>query len=164
MSKYSKELLEPIVKSSESIREIGRKVGIKSHGGSLAYLKKRIISLGIDISHLKGRCWTRNKILPNRRRSPSDILKKDSFARHALLKRALLENNIQEVCKECKIGTTWNNKKLVLEIDHIDGDNTNNLIENLRFLCSNCHSQTETWKNRKRKPIGDGTRLEPGRG
>lgn len=50
-------------------------------------------------------------------------------------------------CTICKI-TEWNNREIVLEIDHINGDNTDNRIENLRYLCPNCHSQTDTYKGR----------------
>ena len=50
-------------------------------------------------------------------------------------------------CVECGI-ENWNGKDIVLEIDHINGDNTDNRIENLRYLCPNCHSQTSTYKGR----------------
>ena len=47
-------------------------------------------------------------------------------------------------CVECGV-TEYNNKPIRLQIDHIDGNNTNNAQENLRYLCPNCHSQTDTW-------------------
>jgi Zn finger protein HypA/HybF involved in hydrogenase expression len=59
-------------------------------------------------------------------------------------------------CSECDIGKTWNNKPLVLEIDHIDGDRSNNYYSNLRYICPNCHSQTDTFRAKnikKRGPI-----------
>jgi hypothetical protein len=55
-------------------------------------------------------------------------------------------------CSCCKI-SNWNNKPIVLEIDHIDGNSENNRPENLRFICPNCHSQTDTYKARN---IGKG--------
>ncbi len=70
------------------------------------------------------------------------------------LKRKLLQHGlVKDECSECGIPPVWNNKKLVLQLDHIDGDRLNNSRDNLRLLCPNCHSQTHTFstgKNRAR--------------
>jgi hypothetical protein len=47
-------------------------------------------------------------------------------------------------CSCCGI-SEWNGKELRLQIDHIDGNNSNNVVENFRYLCPNCHTQTDTW-------------------
>jgi len=60
------------------------------------------------------------------------------------LKKYLIEK-FDKKCFECEQGDTWNNKSLVLQLDHIDGDSDNNNINNLRLLCPNCHSQTENF-------------------
>jgi len=65
----------------------------------------------------------------------------------ARLRRAMLESGFVYECGECHI-TSWNGKKLNLEIDHKDGNPLNNKRDNLVFLCPNCHSQTETYCNR----------------
>lgn len=54
-----------------------------------------------------------------------------------------------DVCVECGQGNVYNEKKLVLQLDHIDGNSDNNSVENLQLLCPNCHSQTETFGNKK---------------
>lgn len=56
-----------------------------------------------------------------------------------------------EVCEECGQGATWNGKKLTMQIDHINGNNADHRLENLKVLCPNCHTQTPTWGTRKRK-------------
>lgn len=57
----------------------------------------------------------------------------------------------QQICSECKI-EQWNNQPLTMEIDHINGNRYDNSIQNLRLLCPNCHSQTNTFRNKKRTP------------
>lgn len=50
-------------------------------------------------------------------------------------------------CESCGL-SEWLKKPITLELEHIDGDNQNNIKENLKLLCPNCHSFTETWKGR----------------
>jgi predicted RNA-binding Zn-ribbon protein involved in translation (DUF1610 family) len=64
-------------------------------------------------------------------------------------KKILQEKAFEYVCVECGI-SEWNGKKIALQLDHIDGDSSNHRKENLRFLCPNCHSQTDTWCGRNK--------------
>jgi len=63
--------------------------------------------------------------------------------------KSILFEDRERKCQVCSI-SEWNGKSIVLEIDHIDGNSENNRPENLRFICPNCHSQTDTYKARNR--------------
>ena len=61
------------------------------------------------------------------------------------LKRRMIEDNLlKNICSECNV-SEWNEKKLVMQLDHIDGNSRNHRLNNLRMLCPNCHSQTDTY-------------------
>lgn len=79
----------------------------------------------------------------HRRRTILDISWED-LTGPEMRTRVLLEQ--QYVCDSCSIPQLWNNRPLKFELDHIDGEPNNNARENLRFLCPNCHSQTDTYK------------------
>jgi 5-methylcytosine-specific restriction endonuclease McrA len=69
--------------------------------------------------------------------------------RSGLPRQVILRNSLLPYeCSECRIPDEWNGNPLVLELDHINGNRLDDRIENLRFLCPNCHSQTSTYKGR----------------
>ena len=67
-----------------------------------------------------------------------------------LKKRLIKEFSWKDECTVCTLNT-WNNKSIPLEIDHINGIHSDNRIENLRFICPNCHAQTDTYKGKNIK-------------
>ena len=71
--------------------------------------------------------------------------KHPEFQTFKLKNRLLSEGLIKNQCSICKI-TNWNDKTLNMELDHIDGNRTNHKLKNLRMLCPNCHSQTDTYR------------------
>jgi len=74
------------------------------------------------------------------------------YGRNHLKKRLLKEKIFENKCSICGI-TEWQNKPLVCHLDHIDGNPQNHRIENLRMMCPNCHSQTDTYGSKNPNKI-----------
>ena len=146
---YTKELLTDLVKKHESVSDILRGLGKYPEGGTHTYFSRLIKKFGIDTSRWKGKAH-------QHRRGPlsykSVLVKKRTERREkrVILKRALVEAGIAYECKLCGQLPVWNEQELLLQIDHIDGDGYNNLLENLRFLCPNCHTQTPNFGSKNR--------------
>ena len=144
--KYDRQILENAVKTCTSIAQVLRKLEIKQSGGSHSYITDRLEKFGIDTSHFLGQAINRGK-KSNRRKEPKEILiyKEDRRIKSSQLTRAMLESGLPHICNECRGTTVYNGKKLTLQVDHVDGNWRNNVLENLRFLCPNCHSQTDNF-------------------
>ena len=69
-----------------------------------------------------------------------------------LKKRCIKEGILINQCEICDQLPIWNNKLLVLQLDHIDGNKYNHKLNNLRILCPNCHTQTDTFSGKRNEP------------
>lgn len=142
--------LRKIVSESATMTQVMRKIGYTANcGNSYNSAKKYLINNGIDISHFKGKSHGTSK---NVRYGLKDILVENSpYSNMTALKKRILDANLfVKRCSICGL-VDWQGKPIVLQLDHINGDNRDNRIENLRLLCPNCHSQTETWCGKNKK-------------
>lgn len=151
-----------LVKNSINVSEVLFKLGYTANGNSWGFsqVKKRMTDLNLSFSDFKGKSKI-SKYNSNSKIDNSALFKVNSnHNRNAIRRRIISENLIPYKCGICGI-TKWNNKTLSLELDHINGINNDNRLENLRFLCPNCHSQTTTYgarnqqKNESKYDISD---------
>lgn len=137
---FSKEELEQIVQESKSYREVLAKLGYATAGGNNnKTLKKRLKEYNISVDHFS--IGGQKGIT----RTEENVFCKDSTATQATLRRWFVKGEyIPYQCDCCGI-SEWQGKELALQLDHINGDNHDNRLENLHWLCPNCHSQTDTF-------------------
>ena len=143
--KLSKEEFINIVNQSINMNDLMIKLGYTHNSGSSRNtVYKYIIENNIDISHFK-------TTYKSSRYTLEEIFKENStYTNIYQLKEKIKKYDLIEYrCAVCGNTGIWNNKKLILELDHIDGNNTNHSLKNLRFLCPNCHSQTKTFSKSK---------------
>jgi len=132
-----------------SIKEVLLAMGLKDTGGSRQNIARHIERLEIDTSHFPGRSWWKGKTRElHSKWRPDDEVFAAGVPFNANTKRRFLEL-VEYKCVICGLNE-WLGKTLVLQVDHIDGDRMNNVLDNLRLLCPNCHSQTETYAKQKK--------------
>ena len=156
MKKYdwSKERVEEAVKKSNCWYDCLKELNIPKVGGNWRTLKNKVNEYNIDVSHFNHvHAKTHNGKHKQRKltdRKNSEIFKHSpkispSNLKNEYIKRIL--NNVPK-CEYCGI-TNWNNKPLVFQLHHKNGDHKDCNINNLQLLCPNCHSQTENYANKK---------------
>lgn len=150
--KLSDEQFVELLKKSSTISEVLFKLGYTVKGNSWGYsqVKRRMDDLNLDCSIFKGKSAViKTNKLNNVKKE--DILKENCKHQRTVLRRYIIKNNlIPYKCAICGC-TEWQGKTLSLELDHINGVNNDNRLENLRFLCPNCHSQTSTYGSRNKQ-------------
>ena len=150
--KLSDEQFVELLKNSSTISEVLFKLGysVKGNSWGFAKIRQRMSDLNLDGSVFKGKSpitkyGTLHKV------NASNILKPNCKHARSVLRRYVIKNNlIPYRCAICGC-VEWQGRTLSLELDHINGINNDNRIENLRFLCPNCHSQTTTYGSRNQQ-------------
>lgn len=141
---WSEKSLKNAIEKSISISETLRRLGLTPQGNFRTF-HKYVKKYKIDTSHFLGRSHLAGKKRNLKKIGLDKILVKDSFYSIKNLKQRLIDDGyFSYECNCCKI-SKWMDKEIKLQLDHINGDRFDNRIENLRLLCPNCHSQTDTF-------------------
>lgn len=152
--RYSQEEFIAAWIASYSIAEVARKLNLTLYGSTYETLKSTAKELKLNTDHMSGQGHLKGKkniYVPKRPLNEVLVVgKKEQGSR--LLLRLIEELEWKWECNKCRL-TEWNGSNIPLELDHINGNNHDNRIENLRALCPNCHAQTDTYcgKNIKKQ-------------
>lgn len=152
MQSYTKEWLAELCASSYSYSEVLRKAGRKPGGGANETLKRKILEYGIDTSHFTGQRWNKNPSYVPQVGSREKYTIEEVFQPHSSISQKVMRGYVERhhlipyLCKQCGCDGNWQGGTISLELDHIDGDNTNHSLDNLRYLCPNCHALTSTYR------------------
>lgn len=149
LSKITKEELVKIVQESDTYAEVLTKLGYgTARNGAQVTLKNKIAMWNIDTSHMSHyrKC--------NNEKATDDtvFIENSPHHRNTIRRYVLKHNKVPYECAVCGNKGEWNGKPLTLTLDHINGNHNDNRIENLRFVCPNCDSQSDTYgtKNKRR--------------
>lgn len=151
--------LRDAVLQGRSVRDVVRRLGLKIAGGSCTAIKKAIERDGLCTDHFVKYLPSPVKQVP--KCSPESAFSEGTKATKNTIKRLLKRHRL--IPYQCKCGLTneWQGKKLVLQLEHKNGNTNDNRLENLEWLCANCHSQTSTYagRNRNRDAWKDGRKV-----
>lgn len=137
------------VERNTTVSGVAVELGIGNGKGSRDFVKSRIKDLGLNTNHFTG--FKQGNRAGVKHELDEILIQNSSYNNNKHLKDRLIQANLLgNTCSECGI-SKWMDKPITLQLDHINGDNKDNRIENLRLICPNCHSQTSTFAGRNKK-------------
>ncbi|MDD3035391.1 MAG: hypothetical protein PHO93_00545 [Candidatus Saccharimonadaceae bacterium] len=148
------QLIEAVT-SSKSYRSVIIALNLIPAGGNYSQVQTRIKNLGLDTSHFTGMTWNKGTTYHSSSRPPiDDLLVKGSTVQSFKLKQRLYESGLKkQECELCGWAEVSIDGRRPLELDHTNGDHSDNRIENLRILCPNCHSLQPTHRGKNKKVV-----------
>lgn len=146
LEEQTSEQIRLLADTSSTISEICEKLNYSKTGYNFRRLKERLQKEGLTLQPID------KSVYGNHRMPINEILvENSSYTNNFRLKERLVKEEILIYkCVDCGNIGEWNGKPISLQLDHINGISDDNRIENIRFLCPNCHSQTPTYSGKKR--------------
>lgn len=147
MDKFTKEELQQIVNFNTTYASCLRQMGYTCITGETTHkFQNKLKELNINIDKF-------NIVIPPNqkpRRSDEEVFKENSEVHQTTLRKRYIKLVPPEKCSICGISHIWNGKEMSMILDHINGSNHDNRLENLRWVCPNCNSQLETTGSRNK--------------
>ncbi len=136
---YTDEQVIAAAAEVKSMAQLLAKLGLKVAGGNYANMKRILQRLDLTCDHWRGQAWNKDQQL----KDWSEYTQVSSAKPHLIKKRG-------HKCERCN-REKWEGELIPIEIDHINGDRTDNREENLKLYCPNCHALTPTWRGRNNR-------------
>lgn len=143
-----KKRLQEIVNKSINYAQILKNYNLSTSGDQVDNLKKYLAYHEINIKHFRLKNKEKEKVFYT---NEEMFIPNSQVDKTTICRKILEQNLISYSCSHCDIGHMWFNQELILDLEHIDGNNKNQLLSNLTFLCPNCHRKTLTWGGRNTK-------------
>lgn len=145
--KWTDDDLAAAIAASRTIADALRLMGLSVSPGNYKTVAKYVKLLGLSTDHHTGKAHG-TSITPQKQPLESILVQGSTYNTSHLRKRLIKEGLLEEGCAECSLGPEWRGRPLTLQLDHVNGDPSDNRLENLRLLCPNCHTQTKNFTGR----------------